>query len=109
MGDRAPLAEIAGGSFKNRQPPDIRGSGYVVNTLEAVLWAFHHTRNFREGALKVANLGEDADTTAAIFGQIAGAHYGFESIPADWRASLTMKTEIVALADSLFEHAKRDI
>ena len=100
------IADIASGSFKYRQPPDIRGSGYVVHTLEAVLWAFHHTRDFREGALKVANLGEDADTTTAIFGQIAGAHYGVESIPAEWRKRLTMKSEIAAMADALHEHAR---
>ena len=100
------IADIAGGSFKYRQPPDIRGSGYVVRTLEAALWAFHHTCDFREGALRVANLGEDADTTAAVFGQIAGAHYGVESIPAEWRARLTMRTEIVAMADSIYEHVK---
>lgn len=100
------IADIAGGSFKSLQPPDIRGSGYVVHTLEAALWAFHHTGEFREGALKVANLGEDADTTAAVFGQIAGAHYGVESIPAEWRTQLTMKTEIVAMADSIYEHTR---
>ena len=99
------IAEIAGGSFKDRQPPDIKGDGYVVYTLEAVLWAFHHTDDFRDGALKVANLGCDADTTAAIYGQIAGAHYGVESIPSEWRERLTMASGITALADSLWECA----
>ena len=107
--DRSPLSEkiatIADGSFKDREPPKIRGTGYVVDTLEAVLWAFYHTDNFRDGVLKVANLGEDADTTAAICGQIAGAHYGVESIPSEWRQKLTMSAEIVSMADSLYEHA----
>ena len=67
------IAAIAYGSFKHKQPPEIRGTDYVVDTLEAVLWAFFHTEDFREGALKVVNLGDDADTTGAIFGQIAGA------------------------------------
>lgn len=100
------IAEIAGGSFKTKQPPDIKGDGYVVYTLEAVLWAFHHTEDFRHGALKVANLGCDADTTAAIYGQIAGAHYGVEAIPSEWRKRLTMSSEITAMADSLWERAK---
>ena len=108
--DRNPLSEkvaaIADGSFKHREPPQIRGSGYVVHTLEAVLWAFHRTEDFRDGVLKVANLGEDADTTAAIYGQIAGAHYGVESIPAAWRERLTMKAEIAAMAEGLYEHAR---
>jgi len=105
--DEAPLAPkiatIAEGSFKHKQPPEIRGAGYVVDTLEAVLWAFFHTEDFREGALKVVNLGDDADTTGAIFGQIACAHYGVESIPAPWRQRLTMATEITSMADMLHE------
>ena len=106
--DRSPLSEriavIANGSFKRREPSEIRGTGYVVDTLEAVLWAFYHTDNFRDGVLKVANLGEDADTTAAICGQIAGAHYGVESIPSEWRQRLTMSAEITSMADRLYEH-----
>ena len=54
---------------------------------------FYHTDDFRQGALMVVNLGQDADTTGAIFGQVAGAHYGAESIPAEWRQQLTMATE----------------
>ena len=70
----------------------------MVDTLEAVLWAFFHTEDFREGALKVVNLGQDADTTGAIFGQIAGAHYGAEAIPAAWRDKLTMSADITSLS-----------
>ena len=99
------IAAIAEGSFKRKQPPEIRGTGYVVDTLEAVLWAFFHADDFRQGALKVVNLGDDADTTGAIFGQIAGAHYGVESIPAQWRQRLTMNTETASMADGLYERA----
>ncbi|MDE0651580.1 MAG: ADP-ribosylglycohydrolase family protein, partial [Gammaproteobacteria bacterium] len=109
--DEAPLAPkiaaIADGSFKVKQPPEIRGTGYVVDTLEAVLWAFFHTDDFRDGALKVVNLGDDTDTTGAIFGQIAGAHYGAESIPTEWRQRLTMGAEIASMADRLRERAFR--
>ena len=80
----------------------------MVDTLEAVLWAFFHTEDFREGALKVVNLGDDADTTGAIFGQIAGAHYGVESIPAQWRQRLAMSTAITSIADDLHECATQD-
>ena len=76
-----------------------------MDTLEAVLWAFFHTEDFREGALKVVNLGQDADTTGAIFGQIAGAHYGAESIPTQWRQRLTMSADIVSIAHRLHERA----
>ena len=107
--ERSPLArkidEIAAGSFKRREPPDIRGTGYVVDTLEAVLWAFHNSDDFREGALKVVNLGDDADTTGAIYGQIAGAHYGVGAIPSEWRERLTMAAGIELTADRLYEYA----
>ena len=106
--ERSPLAEkiaeVAGGSFKHKEPPEIRGSGYVVKSMEAALWAFHNSHDFREGALLAANLGDDADTTTAIYGQIAGAHYGAEGIPAEWRKRLTMAAEITSTADSLHDH-----
>ncbi|MBX3177605.1 MAG: ADP-ribosylglycohydrolase family protein [Candidatus Hydrogenedentes bacterium] len=90
--DAAPLApkihEVASGSFRSKEPPEIQGSGYVVLALEAALWAFYKTDNFRDGCLLAANLGDDADTTAAIYGQIAGAYYGAEGIPAAWREKL---------------------
>lgn len=95
------IAEIAGGSFKTRQPPEIRGTGYVVRSLEAALWAFFHGRDFREGCLLAANLGDDADTTAAIYGQLAGAFYGLPGIPAAWLAKLAYRDEILALATKL--------
>ena len=100
------IAEIADGSFKRREPPEIEGTGYVVRSLEAAIWAFHRSDDFREGALLAANLGDDADTTAAIYGQLTGAHYGAEAIPAEWRERLTMATEITLMADGLYEHAK---
>ena len=103
----AKVAEVANGSFKHREPPAIKGTGYVVESLEAALWAFHKSRDFREGALRAANLGDDTDTTAAIFGQIAGAHYGAEGIPAGWRERLTMAAEITSMADSLHDHARQ--
>ena len=103
------IAEIANGSFKHREPPDIKGSGYVVESLEAALWAFHKSRDFRDGALLAVNLGDDADTTGAIYGQIAGAYYGVKSIPAKWRDLLTMNDEITSMADSLYDHARRSM
>ncbi len=103
--EREPLAEriarVAAGSFKDRNPPNIRGTGYVVESLEAALWAFHHSSDFREGALMAVNLGDDTDTTAAIYGQIAGAHHGSQSIPPPWRQQLAMSAEITSLADQL--------
>lgn len=99
------IAEIANGSYKKRNPPDIRGTGYVVHSLEAALWAFYHGTDFRSGALLAANLGDDADTTAAIYGQIAGAFYGVDNIPNDWREKLALHERIESLALALYQHA----
>lgn len=108
--ERAPLApeiaEIAAGSFKERHPPDVRGSGYVVDTLTAALWAFHHTGDFRDGCLRVVNLGDDADTTGAVFGQLAGAYYGESGIPAGWRTRLYERDLIASLADRLCQQRR---
>lgn len=99
------IGEIANGSFKLRDPPEIKGSGYVVRSLEAALWAFDRSDNFREGMLMAVNLGDDADTTGAVFGQLAGTFYGMEAIPADWREKVTMRPMIIDLANQLFEQA----
>ena len=97
----AEIAEVAAGSFKYKHPPQIRGSGYVVQSLEASLWAFHHSSSFEEGCLMAVNLGDDADTTGAIYGQLAGAHYGDIAIPASWRRAVANRDFIVAFAEKL--------
>lgn len=93
---------VAAGSFRDKGPPDIRGTGYVVRTLEAALWAFGRTGTFREGCLQVVNLGEDADTTGAVYGQLAGAYYGEEGIPPEWRAKVVNRALIESLAEALY-------
>ena len=95
------IAEVASGSFLTREPPHIRGTGHVVRSLEAALWAFAKTRDFREGALLAVNLGEDADTTGAVYGQIAGAFYGLQGVPAEWRTLIARRDEISRLASAL--------
>lgn len=100
------IAGIAAGSYQKKNPPDIRGTGYVVDSLEAALWAFYHSSNFAEGALLAVNLGEDADTTGAVYGQLAGAFYGISDIPRDWLTLLHQKEYIQTQADKLLELAK---
>jgi len=95
------IAEIAKGSFKHRRPPEIQGSGYVVKSLEAALWAFYHSNSFREGCLLAVNLGDDADTTGAVYGQLAGAFYGETGIPAEWRSRLAYRELIESSAKKL--------
>lgn len=82
------VADVAEGSFRLKSPPKIVGSGYVVKSLEAALWAFHDARDFREAVLRAVNLGDDADTTGAVCGQLAGAYWGESEIPQEWRDGL---------------------
>ena len=81
---------ISQGSYRVKEPPRIKGSGYAADCVEAALWAFHRSTNFRDGCLMAANLGDDADTTAAVYGQIAGAYYGVNGIPAEWVMRVAM-------------------
>ena len=108
---REPLApaisQVAAGSFRELDPPRIEGTGYVVRSLEAALWAFHRSRSFREGALLAVNLGDDADTTGAVYGQLAGAFYGEAAIPEGWRSQLAWAGTITDLADRLYRLAER--
>jgi len=88
------LAHITNGEFVNKQYSEISGTGYVVDSLEAALWCFFHSEDFAEGALLAANLGDDADTTAAIYGQLAGAFYGARQLPKAWLDLLAWKDEL---------------
>ncbi len=82
------IQEVAQGSFRHRQPPAIEGSGWVVKSLEASLWVFHTAESFEEAVLRAVNLGDDADTTGAICGQLAGAFWGESQIPGALRSGL---------------------
>ncbi len=97
------IHDVAAGSFKRKQPPEITGGRFVVETLESALWAFHTTKNFRDCILAAANLGNDADTTAAIAGQVAGAFYGASGIPKEWLSKLHERAMIEGLANRLYE------
>jgi ADP-ribosyl-[dinitrogen reductase] hydrolase len=97
------IRNIARGSFKEKEPPEIRGTGYVIDCLEAALWAFDRTDTFAEAILAAINLGNDADTTGAVCGQIAGAYYGEEAIPANWREQLAHRQLIESFADGLLQ------
>jgi ADP-ribosyl-[dinitrogen reductase] hydrolase len=100
------LESIAAGDYHTKQASGISGSGYVVDCLEAALWSFATTESFSAAILRAANLGDDADTTAAVCGQIAGAFYGIDGIPAPWLKKLTLRAEIERLADALHDHPR---
>lgn len=99
----ADIQEVAAGSYLRKEPPEIRGSGYVVESVEAAMWAFHRGSDFVDCVRRAANLGYDTDTTAAICGQIAGAHHGEEGIPSRWLRQLHWSSRIRGMADRLFE------
>jgi hypothetical protein len=82
------IRAVAQGSFRQKQPPVIRGSGWVVESLEASLWAFYNADTFEEAVFRAVNLGDDADTTGAICGQLAGAFWGESKIPESLRSDL---------------------
>ena len=73
----------------------------MVKSLEAALWCFYTTDTFRDAVLKATNLGDDADTTAAICGQVVGTYYGLSAIPEKWVKKITMNKEILRLSESL--------
>ena len=87
--------------YKSKVEEEIKSTGYVIDSLEAALWCFLHTESFEEAILKAVNLGDDADTTAAVCGQIAGAYYGITGVPGKWINSLYKNDLIIHLSKQL--------
>ena len=95
------VASVVGGSWRGRPRNEIRSSGYVIHTLEAAIWSVARTGDFREAILLAANLGDDADTVAAVTGQLAGALYGLSGIPDHWRNQIIWKDRLLEVAEQL--------
>jgi ADP-ribosyl-[dinitrogen reductase] hydrolase len=102
------ISKVAMGSWRGRHRREIRGSGYVVESLEAALWSVARSGSFAEAVLTAANLGEDADTTAAIAGQLAGSIYGLSGIPDAWTRKLAWRDRIFAAGHSLMAAASAE-
>lgn len=100
----ATVNALAQGDYLVKEEKHIKGSGYVIESLEAALWCFARTDSFEQAVLKAVNLGDDADTTAAIVGQIAGAYYGVSAIPSSWLKKLYNVEFIRGLAVSFFSN-----
>lgn len=88
--------------FAKLDADEIRSSGYVVDTLEAAVWCLLTTDNYKDCVLKAVNLGSDTDTVAAIAGGLAGALYGYEAIPQEWRNTLIKREYIEALCEQAY-------
>lgn len=99
------VANLAAARYTEKTQNMICGTGYAVASLEAALWCFSSTSTFESAVLAAANLGDDADTTAAIVGQIAGAFYGVKGIPKHWLNRLHLRDEILSTAEALYAAA----
>lgn len=97
------VSKISKMDFMKVPYENLTGSGYVVESLESALWCFLNSGSFEEAVLLAANIGNDADTTAAVCGQIAGAFYGISGIPRKWLRLLSMFSEIDQLSEKLYE------
>lgn len=102
------IAAIAAGDYRDKSIDQIQGSGYVVESLEAALWCFWHADSYKNTVLDAVNLGRDADTTAAVVGQVAGAYYGLASIPTGWLEKIAMRGEIESLAEGIYQQNMED-
>jgi ADP-ribosyl-[dinitrogen reductase] hydrolase len=96
------VSAIASGLYLEKSYVQLTGSGYVLESLESALWCFHKADSFEEAILLAANIGNDADTTAAICGQVAGAFHGCTGIPRHWINLVQQYENIQCVADTLF-------
>ena len=101
MSDKA--YNIAKGAYQNKTEDEIKSTGYVIHTLEAALWSFYTTETFEGGLIRAVNLGDDADTTGAVYGQLAGAYYGMNAIPQRWLDKIVLPDIIIEVADGLYQ------
>jgi len=99
------ITNILRGSWRGKPREMVQSSGYVAHSLEAALWSVGRTGDFRTAVLTAANLGGDADTTAAIAGQLAGALYGLSGIPEEWLGNIAWRERIEGMAADLFDKA----
>ena len=106
VGYTGKIDPITAGSWRGKARSAICASGYVAHTLEASLWGVARTGGYRSAVLLAANLGEDADTTGAITGQLAGALYGAAGIPTDWLEKLAWRDRLTKAAEALLERSR---
>ena len=106
-----PYKRIFDPDFEKLGADEIKSSGYVVDTLEAALWCLLTTDNYRDCVLKAVNLGGDTDTIAAVAGGLAGALYGYDGIPEEWRNTLIKREYIEEMCERAAEswHAQKEI
>ncbi len=82
---------------------EVRNSGWSVSTLQAALWAFENSKTFEDGMIAAVNLGGDSDSIGAVYGQIAGAYYGFDAIPERWMVKIKTADQVNSLIENLIQ------
>jgi ADP-ribosyl-[dinitrogen reductase] hydrolase len=100
-GESIAIGDIARGEYRSKKRDDIQSTSYCAHTVEAAAWAIHNSQSFEEALVLAVNLGGDADTVGSVTGQVAGAVYGYSSIPSRWLKPLTSRAQIVAIARAL--------
>ena len=99
------VEKVIAGDYKKHSIEDLSPSGYAPESLEVALWAFYNSENFEEGLLMAVNMGGDADTIGAIYGQLTGAFYGAKNIPRNWIKGLEMPAYMDQIITSLTQRA----
>ena len=82
---------------------EINSDGYIVTTLEAVIWTLINSKSFNETIIKAINLGEDTDTVGACVGGLAGIYYGIENIKQKWKDNILRYDYIINMCKEFVE------
>jgi len=90
---------ILNGRIEDLYYQDLNSSGYIVDTLECVLWLFLNSNNYNQTIIRAVSLGGDADTIAACAGGLVGIYYGIDSIDEDWKKHLKRYDYIMDLCE----------
>ncbi len=99
------VVDICRSDYRRKSRDQIKTTGYVIDSLEAALWAFDGTDTFEKGMILLGGCGGDADTVCCIFGQIAGAYYGYKAIPKRWVDALQRRDLLARTAIDLLQVA----
>ena len=83
---------------------DINSTGYVVDTLEAVIWVILKSENYKEAIIGAINLGGDTDTIGALTGGVAGIIYGYDYIPDEWKNAIAKKEYLMDIFEEFSEN-----
>ena len=100
------MDELVGRALEKGEDKFCNLGGYIVDAFAIALWGLIHFDNFKDGMMAVIRLGGDTDTNAACYGQLAGAYYGYKTIPEKWRKEVYLADELVEIADKLLAMPK---